>query len=186
MVRPRILFFNVIALFPNASVWRPTTFLTPSEYNVFHGDYWNEALAGDKRLEVLPPVVMKSSTFWDAMPYSPWKVNRRFSGTGHLHFQGRILSGDQGDIFLRNVDWFSTDYKSLYPRRWNSSKGGYTLILFWRYVLWGSELNMSDWKQEPVVDCCEYSNENKSFLKWGTFLGQMIDKQLPKDGFPRS
>jgi hypothetical protein len=26
-----------------------------------------------------------------------------------------------GDMFLRNVDWHSTDYTALYPRRWYSS-----------------------------------------------------------------
>jgi hypothetical protein len=29
---------------------------------------------------------------------------------------------DVGDMFLRNVDWLSTDYMVLYPRRQNSSK----------------------------------------------------------------
>jgi hypothetical protein len=28
---------------------------------------------------------------------------------------------DGGDIFLRNIDWLSTDYTALYPKRHNSS-----------------------------------------------------------------
>jgi hypothetical protein len=39
--------------------------------------------------EVLTEVVMKSSVFWDIMPYSPLKVNRRIEGKC-LHIQGRI------------------------------------------------------------------------------------------------
>jgi hypothetical protein len=29
---------------------------------------------------------------------------------------------DGGNMFLRKVDWLSTDYTALYPRRRNSSK----------------------------------------------------------------
>jgi hypothetical protein len=32
--------------------------------------------------EVLTPVVMKSTIFWDITPCSPLRVNRRFGGTG--------------------------------------------------------------------------------------------------------
>jgi hypothetical protein len=43
-------------------------------------------------IEVLTAVVLKSSVFWDIMPSSPFKVNRRFGGTYHLHFKGRRIS----------------------------------------------------------------------------------------------
>jgi hypothetical protein len=42
--------------------------------------------------EVLTAVVMKSSMFWDITPCSQLKVNRRFTGTCHLHLQGRRKS----------------------------------------------------------------------------------------------
>jgi hypothetical protein len=89
--------------------------------------------------EVLTAVVMKSTIFWDIMPCSPLKVDQRFRGTYHLHFQGRRISQanraplatcfhagfllglffdpeDGGDMLLRNVGRLSTDYKALYPR----------------------------------------------------------------------
>jgi hypothetical protein len=75
--------------------------------------------------EVLTPVVMKSSIFWDTTPHSPLKVNRLFGGTSLLHLQGRKICQarnqlatcfhaafllliffdpeDGGDMFLRNV-----------------------------------------------------------------------------------
>jgi hypothetical protein len=42
--------------------------------------------------EVLTAMVMKSSIFWDIMPCNSLKVNRRFRGTYHLHFQGLRIS----------------------------------------------------------------------------------------------
>jgi hypothetical protein len=44
------------------------------------------------RLEVLTPVVMKGSIFWDITPCSPLKINRCFWGTYSLHLQGRRIS----------------------------------------------------------------------------------------------
>jgi hypothetical protein len=41
--------------------------------------------------EVLTPVVMKSTVFWDITMCSPLKVNRRFGGTYRLHLQGRRI-----------------------------------------------------------------------------------------------
>jgi hypothetical protein len=35
---------------------------------------------------------------------------------------------DGGDMFLRNVGWYSTDYMTLYPRRWYSSALGLTVL----------------------------------------------------------
>jgi hypothetical protein len=37
-------------------------------------------------------VVMKSSVFWDIVPCSPLKVNRRLGGTCRLHLQGRRIN----------------------------------------------------------------------------------------------
>jgi hypothetical protein len=42
----------------------------------------------DVGFEVLTPVVMNSSVFWDITPCSPLKVNRRLRGTYRLHLQG--------------------------------------------------------------------------------------------------
>jgi ribosome maturation factor RimP len=72
--------------------------------------------------EVLTAVVMKSNVFWDIMPCSPLKVNRRFGGISPpssgsknkpallaTSFHSGILLGiffdheDGGDMFLRNV-----------------------------------------------------------------------------------
>jgi hypothetical protein len=76
--------------------------------------------------------LLKSSVFWDIMPFSPLKVNRHFRGTYHLHFQSRIVSQARNqhvavirqssdwyvgnDVFLRNVGWLSTVYMVIYPR----------------------------------------------------------------------
>jgi hypothetical protein len=35
---------------------------------------------------------LKSSIFWDIMPYSPLKINRRFGGTCRLHLRGLRIS----------------------------------------------------------------------------------------------
>jgi hypothetical protein len=76
---------------------------------------------------------VKSTIFWDITPCSPLKVNRRFGGTYRLHLESQIallatcfhdslLLGlfldpeEEGDMFLRNVDWLSADYTALYPR----------------------------------------------------------------------
>jgi hypothetical protein len=79
----------------------------------------------------------------DIQPCSPLKVNRRFGGTYYLCLQSRRLSqaknrhegsrnavffiglfldrDDEGDMFLRDVDWLSTDCMALYSRCKNSS-----------------------------------------------------------------
>jgi hypothetical protein len=60
-------------------------------------------------LEVLTPVVMKSSIFWDIASWSPVKVNRRFGGsTCYLLYAGFLFGlmfdpEDRGDMFLRNA-----------------------------------------------------------------------------------
>jgi hypothetical protein len=96
--------------------------------------------------EVLTAVVMKSSIFWNITPRSPLEVIRSFRGTCRLHLQGRRISQaktslkedskqsrgtyeevnnrihtEKQNMFLRNVDRFSTDYTALYPRLQNSS-----------------------------------------------------------------
>jgi hypothetical protein len=64
--------------------------------------------------------------FWVTLQCSRAKVNRRFGGTYHLHFQGRkacclaclIFDLDEGwDTFLWNVDWLSSNFAAIYPRR---------------------------------------------------------------------
>jgi hypothetical protein len=42
--------------------------------------------------EILTAVTLESSIFWDITPCSPAKVNRRFGGICHLHFQGLRLN----------------------------------------------------------------------------------------------
>jgi hypothetical protein len=76
--------------------------------------------------------VKKNSIFWDITPCSPLKVDRRVRGTRRLHLHCRRISRscfhagflldlcfdpeDGGDMFLRNVGWFSTDYTALHAR----------------------------------------------------------------------
>jgi hypothetical protein len=90
--------------------------------------------------EVFIAVVMKSIIFWDMMPCSLLRCNRRFAGTCRLQLQGRkkkfqlatcLLAGscwnvffdpeDGGDTFLRNVGCISTDYMASHPTRRYSS-----------------------------------------------------------------
>jgi hypothetical protein len=52
-------------------------------------------------LKVLTAVVMKRSIYWDITPCGSLKLSRRFGG----------------DMFLRNLNYLSTDYTALYPRR---------------------------------------------------------------------
>jgi hypothetical protein len=56
--------------------------------------------------------LIKCTIFWDITPCSPLIVHRRF--------ETYIFDPhDGGDMFLRNVGWHSTDYTTLYPRRWH-------------------------------------------------------------------
>jgi hypothetical protein len=52
----------------------------------------NSIFLGFEVLTALTAVVMKSSVVWDITLRSPLKVNRRFGGTCHLHFQARRIS----------------------------------------------------------------------------------------------
>jgi hypothetical protein len=45
--------------------------------------------------EVLTPVVMKRTIFWDITPCSLLKVSRRFGGPYRLHLQGRKISREE-------------------------------------------------------------------------------------------
>jgi hypothetical protein len=74
--------------------------------------------------EVLTPVVMESTIFWNITPCTPLKFNRRFGGTYRLHLYGRRISRvllatnfhagfslrlfidpeKGGEMFLRNAD----------------------------------------------------------------------------------
>jgi hypothetical protein len=40
-------------------------------------------------------MVRKNYIFWDIMPCSPLKVNQRFGGTCHFHFQSRRISQEK-------------------------------------------------------------------------------------------
>jgi hypothetical protein len=69
---------------------------------------------------------LKCSVMRNIMLCSPLKVNWHFRETCHLclqllHAGFFFYPEDEGDIFLWNVSWFSTDYKVLYPRRQNTS-----------------------------------------------------------------
>jgi hypothetical protein len=46
---------------------------------------------------------MKSSISWDIMPWSPFKINRRFAGIYLLFLQSRILNQETCLIFLLNL-----------------------------------------------------------------------------------
>jgi hypothetical protein len=103
-----------ILSFTSWSTWKPG--ISPFYF------HFNYLFVG---FEVLTAVVMKISIFWDTTPSSPLKDNRCFGGTCRLHLQDRRISQlffdpEDGDMFLRNVGWFWTDYAALYPRRWNS------------------------------------------------------------------
>jgi hypothetical protein len=118
--------------------------------------------------EVLTPVVMKNSIFWDITPCSLLKVNRLFGGIYRHHLQGRRISQarynllatwfhagflrrlffdpeDDGNMFLRSVGWLSTACTVLYHRRHNSSE-----TVRWRschsalYYLLGSSILLAN------------------------------------------
>jgi hypothetical protein len=77
-----------------------------------------------------------TSIFCDIIPYNEVKVNRHFGGTYLLRRQCSSVSQERsreqeklillfdpevgGDIFLRNVSWFSMDCTALYSRGQNS------------------------------------------------------------------
>jgi hypothetical protein len=82
--------------------------------------------------EVLTAIVMESTIFWDIPPCSLLKVNWRFGEICPFNLLGRRISEarnqrvesckqnisedpeDGRDVFLRNVDWLSTDYTRRY------------------------------------------------------------------------
>jgi hypothetical protein len=92
-------------------------------------------------------VITNSSIFSDIVPYSPLKVNRRFGGTFRSHLRSWRISQTRNQLyasswfllcslialktevkmFFRNVVWNSTDYKALYPRRYNLLLSKYCL-----------------------------------------------------------
>jgi hypothetical protein len=79
-------------------------------------------------LEVLTEVVMKRSLFWNITSWSHVESNKGYRRICRLHILADFLINlsfepdHRGDIFLRNVGWFSTDYMVLYPRRWTVQK----------------------------------------------------------------
>jgi hypothetical protein len=85
---------------------------------------------------------LKIVAFWDITPCTQLKANRRFGGTYHLYLQGRkkieqdnsVKAGgkssficailvrlfdpeNEGEMFLRNIGWLSTNYTALCSRR---------------------------------------------------------------------
>jgi hypothetical protein len=51
--------------------------------------------------EALTPVVMKISIFWDIMPCSQFKVNRRFEGKCHFHLHGGKITRARKELESR-------------------------------------------------------------------------------------
>jgi hypothetical protein len=64
------------------------SFLTYRIYN----RRWNWNTPKSVGFEVLTAVIMYTDIFWDIMPCSQLKANRRFGGTHGLHLQGRKIS----------------------------------------------------------------------------------------------
>jgi hypothetical protein len=79
-------------------------------------------------------LLKQSPIFWDIPSCSQLKINWRFGGTCRLNLQGwrvsharnqheansllwLLFNPENGDMFLRNVSWFSTDHTALYPRQ---------------------------------------------------------------------
>jgi hypothetical protein len=51
-------------------------------------------------------------------PCSPLKINRSFGRSSACYLLGLFCHVKDGsDMFLRNVDWLSTDYAVLHPRK---------------------------------------------------------------------
>jgi hypothetical protein len=68
--------------------------------------------------EVLTVVVMNSTVFWDILPCSPLKVNRRFGRIYRLHIQGRRISRARNQHESRwQAEQCDMDHMALYPRR---------------------------------------------------------------------
>jgi hypothetical protein len=83
--------------------------------------------------------LLKTSIFWDIIPYSPLELDRRLGGTCRLHLQGRRISRAHTCLMQISCSAYSstlkmeatcssetsadfqTDYKASYPRRWYSS-----------------------------------------------------------------
>jgi hypothetical protein len=55
--------------------------------------------------EVLTVVGVKSSIFWDIMPYNLFKVNQYFRRTYCLHFCLLCNTEDWSSVFLWNIGW---------------------------------------------------------------------------------
>lgn len=116
-------------------------------------------------------ILRRILTFWHLLPScSEMQLNRRFGGTC-LHIQGWRVSqvrcqmktytaagfmlvswltyfsilGKQGELFLRNVGQLSTDYTTMYPRRYKSS-----LSPLWKPKILHS-VTVSETKHEAVL-----------------------------------
>jgi hypothetical protein len=95
--------------------------------------------------EVLTPVFTESSIFWDITPCSPFKVDLLYT----VLLFGLFFDTEDGDMFLRNVGWISTNYTALYPRRYNSSTS------CWLIISSDTSLCTNNWKSwvlpEPLM-----------------------------------
>jgi hypothetical protein len=93
-------------------------------------------LLGYVRFVDLTVMSMQSSTLWDIIPYSPFKINLNFGETYCFHLQSRrrrqantrmkhIATRAQFTTRRRkqrvpsNVNWIITSYMAMYPRRLN-------------------------------------------------------------------
>jgi hypothetical protein len=72
---------------------------------------------------------MEITIFWNITPCGPSSVNRRFALVSCSAYF--FDTDDGGDIFPRNVGWYSTDYTALYLRIWYSFRENF--IFFFPY-----------------------------------------------------
>jgi hypothetical protein len=107
----------------------------------------------DVGFELLTAMVIKCSIFWNITPRGHPKNNERLRGTCRLHFQARRMSQRkkkqhaacskdteiEGDLFLRNIGWFSTVYTVLYSTKEKSFISEWMLLLFrQKHIHWTS------------------------------------------------
>jgi hypothetical protein len=136
-------FWNVSLITTGACVSRGVS-STRIRHVMWKHSSWNAVFSEWKLLisvgfEVLTAAVKKSTIFLLILLCSPLKAIRRFGGTCSLRLQGWGIyqkrkqhassikqsllfdSEDEAYMYLRNVGWHWTDYKTLHPRRYDSS-----------------------------------------------------------------
>jgi hypothetical protein len=99
------------------------------------------------RFNVLAEIVMKSSIFWNIMPCSPFKVNRRFGGIYRIYLQGLLVSQsrNQVDAFSKESSESGGGEKSARQEtRVNQAAGNALLAAcFMQFLTW---LNLQPWR----------------------------------------